>query len=621
MTASSRPQVDHAQFELLQRRVSELEEENAALVEKVASLESDRESHLRVCLGLVQTAQPHDQAVKFRVNDNAVDSKPPMAMARNPSNEDNKSAQDSKPAAEQKRKEETAIKSITSPSQILADLSSVDIDKAKIVPTNDSKTGTKLERPHTQPLVTGQSNSTKRSSSPSSPLCFRKVRDVKPKYQLEVVVPAVPNSVRKLHLKNSNHNMPSTYPSTLNSPDVGSQDWDDRQSMAGDSGVRGSDGTPDRGRSSVILDDESMSELTDLEDEGKDIVDRKKVMDSYKNPTAKVQVKKTAISLSFDSVYERIKTVGHGLFDIKAPDSLVFRRISRRFLSNVYGGNMQAMYSHPDKSFVEKHGIKSFMCLITEYNPHAPIRPGSPGLFFGDDEPLEWPNPSERVFTRVEPGKWEYQGDYKFVRCKPLTPAEYCSLGHVVRHTWTKGIAESGWGLWTRARILLRTELGREPRDREIAAKKTVLNANKHLDTVTAEQVEAAFATGKEVIGIWAMKCIAYDVAFQTTLIQNFDSWVPPEPKKKKKTKPKGAKPTKGRGKPSSTKDSSSKSPSKRRRPRSPSIISSDSHESSDNIFDEVDSDNEIEIIYDNIRSLGTKSRPGKRARLESEVF
>ncbi|TDL18402.1 hypothetical protein BD410DRAFT_753288 [Rickenella mellea] len=573
--AGSGPQIDQAHFESLQlevealrHRILELEEENAALAQKVALLESP------VCLRPTQAPLTDEKTlsgVKFEVNGDAEDPKPAAAPEAKP----------------KKETSATSICVISTPE----DLKAVDIKDTSILPSeqvdllqedaeskqcaDNLKAGIiKLETLDTQSPLAAQSNSTKLSSSPPSPLQFNKCLDVKPKQQPEVLLPPVPKVSRQPRQRKSRHDKLSKPPGTLNILD---QLWDDLR------------------HPSIIAQDASMADLT--EENAGDAVDRKKVMESYENPEAKVTVKKEAISLSADSVYDRIEKVGHGVFDIKAPDDLKSKSITRRFLSAVYGGNMQATFARPSRSFVEQHGIEQFMCLIKEFNPHAPTLPGAPGLFFGDGEYLEWPQDSERVFTRTGPAEWLYQGDYELVRCDSLTPGEYCSLDKTARDTWSKGaISSASWGMATRARIMLRKELKRKPKTGEVKAKIAFLKANEHLDTITAEEVDAAYSSGKEDIAIWAMKCVGYDVEFQRTLIERFDTWVQLEPKEKKKGK--GAESSRGRGK------ASTKSPSKRRRPRSRSIVSSDSDGSDDNI-----------------QTLGTKSRPAKRIRLGSEVF
>ncbi|TDL18403.1 hypothetical protein BD410DRAFT_900856 [Rickenella mellea] len=516
------------------------------MTEKVATSEPS------VCLGATQATLTDDKALSG-VGDDTVDPKPGTA-----------------PVLKPKREPSTASTSncITSTPD---DLMSVDTNDTTILPSeqvdspqedadskqcaDDSKAGiVKLETLDTPSL---------------------QYLDVKPEPQPEVL-PLIPKSLRQPRQKRHDKS-----PGIL---DPFARLWDD---------LRQSSATA-----------EDVSVLDPTVENADNTAHKKKIIGSYKNPAAKTgKVKKNAINLSLDSVYDRIATVGHGVYDIKLPDSLKFQAIKRQFLSDVYGGNMQATLSFPKKSFVEKHGIKCFMCLITEYNPYAPLLPGAPGLGFGDGQYAEWPRNPERVFTRTGEAEWLYQGDYKLVRCASLTPAEYRGLSKTARDTWSNGaISSAGWGMAVRARILLRKELKhkrlkRKPTTQEVKAKMTFLKANQHLKPVTAEEVDKAYSSGKEVICVWAMKCVAYDVEFQRTMIERFNTWVPPEPKEKK-SKGKEAKSSKGRGK------ASTKSPAKRRRPRSPSIISSDSDGSNDNI-----------------RTLGTKSRPAKRIRFASEVF
>ncbi|TDL19456.1 hypothetical protein BD410DRAFT_752131 [Rickenella mellea] len=217
--------------------------------------------------------------------------------------------------------------------------------------------------------------------------------------------------------------------------------------------------------------------------------------------------------------------------EIDVPTEILEGTINRKFLSNVYGGNMQSTWSYPKDEFVQQHGIKSFACLTLEYNPHTPQRPGAPGLYFGHSHLLTWPGPPEElVFTRLSSADWLYQGKYKFIRCNPMTESEYCLQPTSFRDLWSMNTQKSKWGTYYRASILCRKELREQGLDRkaskdEIEVRIGAITANKSLDTVTIKQIDDAFACGEEKIGIWAMKCVAYEEDFKRTLLETFEKW------------------------------------------------------------------------------------------------
>ena len=88
----------------------------------------------------------------------------------------------------------------------------------------------------------------------------------------------------------------------------------------------------------------------------------------------------------------------------------------REYLHRLYDGNPQETFPvlKPMKAAIT--GVRSFMCLVLEYNPHAPVVPGNPGLFFGSEAATGWSwDTVERVIMRVRsttPALWQYMGEY-----------------------------------------------------------------------------------------------------------------------------------------------------------------------------------------------------------------
>lgn len=98
--------------------------------------------------------------------------------------------------------------------------------------------------------------------------------------------------------------------------------------------------------------------------------------------------------------------------------------VSRNFFSSVYGGNMIETFPTIAPNHVERHGMKNFMFLTTEFNPNAPLTPGQSGLFFGGGEDGEWEE-IMRVFVRIAPGRWRFMGLYRLTSMPSLTPEEW----------------------------------------------------------------------------------------------------------------------------------------------------------------------------------------------------
>jgi hypothetical protein len=105
--------------------------------------------------------------------------------------------------------------------------------------------------------------------------------------------------------------------------------------------------------------------------------------------------------------------------------------INRLYMTDVYGGSFVESFPKIRKALVDKHGLDDFMYPNLVMNPFAPQIPGSHGLFFGliargfieepDDDQIY------RVISRLESGKWQYQGQYIMGYAPRLTTQEWAS--------------------------------------------------------------------------------------------------------------------------------------------------------------------------------------------------
>ncbi|KAI0081695.1 hypothetical protein K474DRAFT_1131071 [Panus rudis PR-1116 ss-1] len=247
------------------------------------------------------------------------------------------------------------------------------------------------------------------------------------------------------------------------------------------------------------------------------------------------------------TVYDRLKTVGTELFPIDLDEETKYFGVRREFISNLYGGGWVATFPRIDPEKASLHGIDNFAFLNLDYNPHAPVVPGAPGLFTTLGGPAsvyrdyrirdsKW----YRVFVSIQKdGLWTYMGNYLFSLAPSLTASEFAIQSTVVKRTWGRSIHERKWGQDAIARIILRRKLAREPtkeeteaqrQEQETEEKKRPQKKSKNgktsaplkRDTVTDEDVIEALLTGKEELGVYCMKCIEYDVEFQQFLKRTF---------------------------------------------------------------------------------------------------
>ncbi|KAH9936827.1 uncharacterized protein BXZ73DRAFT_44954, partial [Epithele typhae] len=218
---------------------------------------------------------------------------------------------------------------------------------------------------------------------------------------------------------------------------------------------------------------------------------------------------------------------------VDVPDEIRDVTVTRYQLSARFGGNPQDTYPVPRAALLAQHGRSNFACLSLMYNPHAPTRPGFPGLSFGtvaysDDAPSLR---RQALFVRLNANKWQYMGDYVDTSSSVLSVDKWRQLKQGVRNRWSSGIAKQNWGSFIRARISLRGSLGREPTRAEMD------NAKGLFRDVTQDQVAAAFDDGLERIRAWTMKCVGYDEELQRICVEI--SRVQPEPAQRSRRRPK----------------------------------------------------------------------------------
>lgn len=101
-------------------------------------------------------------------------------------------------------------------------------------------------------------------------------------------------------------------------------------------------------------------------------------------------------------------------YPIPLPKEVAECTLNRKYISHLYGGNIQETFPTPRDEMVELHGLDDWMFLSLDFNPHAPTRPGHSGLFFSEEGRATKPWPTiERTFILVQSGKWMYMGQYK----------------------------------------------------------------------------------------------------------------------------------------------------------------------------------------------------------------
>lgn len=213
--------------------------------------------------------------------------------------------------------------------------------------------------------------------------------------------------------------------------------------------------------------------------------------------------------------------------------------VTRKFMSDAYGGNSQALFPviSPHKRASTGGHQHHLVYPTLKRNPEAPQVPGQNGLLCRALDTVPWDNPSIpclKLMVGIGESMWGYMGDYVTEPAEPLSKEEWDSLSEKTKRTWAIDIATADKYIPLRSRIILRERLGREPTDDEVfneaASIRTRLHgkSKKERPKPTEDEVQRiiqAYSSGAQRIYIWRFKCVGYDEAFQQEVVRKFSEW------------------------------------------------------------------------------------------------
>ncbi|KAF6743552.1 hypothetical protein DFP72DRAFT_976568 [Ephemerocybe angulata] len=265
---------------------------------------------------------------------------------------------------------------------------------------------------------------------------------------------------------------------------------------------------------------------------------------SIKSKGSKLKGKKQAPN--FDEMFfeQRYNAAGipSQLYPIGLDQGAASFEFPRVFFAKIYGGSPRLARPPISPEKFAEHGLDDFLYCNLSYQPESPQVPGARGLRFGviGTHAPPWTDGIMRVITRTQTtpqALWQYQGQYELVPSRSITVEEWARQKVVVRNNWISKLHIRKWGSWFRARIYARKTLGRDGTEQEVKAiqegegKRATLDPDK----VTQDDVRDALTSGKDVLTVYTMRCVGYDVAFQRNLIKEFSTWVP-KPSRSKNT-------------------------------------------------------------------------------------
>ncbi|KAJ7618446.1 hypothetical protein FB45DRAFT_1096796 [Roridomyces roridus] len=306
------------------------------------------------------------------------------------------------------------------------------------------------------------------------------------------------------------------------------------------------------------------------------------MIQGMQNPAAKK--KKDDMTLSLDTIKDRLKRINYHVYDVDLEKTVQETTVTRKFMSQHYGGNTQEMHPVIKKATIERTGLKNFLYPNLEYNPYCPEMPGRPGFIFhvgttgysddeeSDDEERHDEEESNEqaeegkddagsdeedgkqkgtdgkvrvkrkggeeeeeviLISRLDTNHWLYQGQYVEIDSPALSVQEWKQQSPKVKKTWIEGILDMQWGQSLRVDVGLRKRLGRQPTKAE--RKNALRNPAKYESKVTVDDISRALNRGELAIYPGIMKCVGYNVELQQFIVDNFVR--EPKPPKTEKNK------------------------------------------------------------------------------------
>jgi hypothetical protein len=118
----------------------------------------------------------------------------------------------------------------------------------------------------------------------------------------------------------------------------------------------------------------------------------------------------------------------HELLNLHLKDDLKDVMVSRKFMSQRFGGSAQGTTPSISQANFERHGFKHFIYCNPDIQPMAPQIEGASGLFFDPDNLDNFTGVTYKLFTRLRTtprAEWTYLGDYEAIEAQPLSKAEW----------------------------------------------------------------------------------------------------------------------------------------------------------------------------------------------------
>ncbi|EIW83873.1 hypothetical protein CONPUDRAFT_142401 [Coniophora puteana RWD-64-598 SS2] len=230
--------------------------------------------------------------------------------------------------------------------------------------------------------------------------------------------------------------------------------------------------------------------------------------------TPEVVIKKETMATE-EVVQSRLTHIHHHSHPVDLDTATLDTTATREFLSRTFGGDAFSTFPRIAPAWLAKHGMNDFAYPNLTHNPHAPWRPGAPGLFFALTRISERER-TLRIIVGLRPKAWQYIGQYVLVLVPQLSKEEWLAQSEGFKQTWINYAFHHDRAKEVRVRIHYQKQEHREPLEDELA--QAIGSRNKY--QATREEIRRSYDVGEQRIYVWCMKCVDYDVNFQMQIAE-----------------------------------------------------------------------------------------------------
>lgn len=142
-----------------------------------------------------------------------------------------------------------------------------------------------------------------------------------------------------------------------------------------------------------------------------------------------IKVERDAALLPSDAVMRRLQEAGaDASLALPDLDAHFVKAFTRKQISAAYGGGEVPAFCPVSRAsqLENGHDYSTFLFPDVQWNPHAPQKPGQPGLYYSFSK-RTWPDRT-LLFVKLKPSCWVCLGEYAAVPVQNLSLEEFNAM-------------------------------------------------------------------------------------------------------------------------------------------------------------------------------------------------